>query len=656
MVGMDGSWLPVLRFTRYSRVRSSAAAVGSNSLPSGGAAPGQPPAVTTQSPAMGQQFLSAPPCRLRRADRPRRRSMAAQPLRVAAATASPWRPAAGRARIPASPGPGTRSCRTRWSGCCGRRACSSVPPSRSSTTGTASGLPEAATASSRPDAGHRWRRRPPGTAGRLAAGRRGDAGRASSTDRRRAGRRAAQRRVPPGGGAIAAVATSRRHRRPAASTRSAAYQTGAVAPAALRSRRRPGKLVGRAAHHDRPVRTRPRASTDPAASSCGGHCGCYRARTRSRSGPRAGRPGQLPPGQYGAGQYGADHVRVQGQYGAPQAVSGPGTSSRPASTASTSTACHPGRAAVPGRPVRSGRRPRRALWPGRPGRAVRHMPGQYGPGGQFGPDRITGGRTRRRPLTFGKITLPRSPLILAIAGAAVVAIVAIVAVLSLSGSPGTPSGTSPTAAGQGRDQRPTASSSASGPEPDRAAGRGAAVGLPAQAERPDHAAVTDAQSLNVESCGKNLGADAQTFSTSAANRETLLAKLADLPGPFLASSGAMISDLTGAWQASASVDTDLAKWANPRGHRPSCHGGDLNYSSYKASISTTTHAGHQRQAGVRLRSGTPSPSRTACPPTRRRNCDALAHRGPEDGGQSVDRVDATSACSSGLPASRTAMR
>ena len=94
--------------------------------------------------------------------------------------------------------------------------------------------------------------------------------------------------------------------------------------------------------------------------------------------------------------------------------------------------------------------------------------------------------------------------------------------------------------------------------------------------------------LNVEGCGKNLGRDAQTFSTSAANRETLLARLADLPGR-ASLPAAMINDLSSAWEASASVDTDLAKWAN-HAATAGCHGGDLNYSSYKASINDDTPA------------------------------------------------------------------
>ena len=110
---------------------------------------------------------------------------------------------------------------------------------------------------------------------------------------------------------------------------------------------------------------------------------------------------------------------------------------------------------------------------------------------------------------------------MAIAAAALVAIVAI-AVIVGERQPGNPSGNS-TAAGDGAT--PTATSSAtSGQSLTERQAAAQLAGLLTQSGS-DHAAVTDAV-LNVEACGKNLGADAQTFSTSAANRDTLLAKLA----------------------------------------------------------------------------------------------------------------------------------
>ena len=76
----------------------------------------------------------------------------------------------------------------------------------------------------------------------------------------------------------------------------------------------------------------------------------------------------------------------------------------------------------------------------------------------------------------------------------------------------------------------------------------------------DHSDV-NAAVTNVESCGKSLTARTRrSFNKAAANRRTLLTKLAQLPGRS-ALPAAMISDLTTAWQASATVDADLAKWA-----------------------------------------------------------------------------------------------
>ena len=282
--------------------------------------------------------------------------------------------------------------------------------------------------------------------------------------------------------------------------------------------------------------------------------------------------GQLPPGQYPAGQYGQT-TYAQGQFGGPQfgqGQLGPGQYGVDQYGATQVV-----------QPYQEGQYGQGAV-PGGPGGQY-GMPGQYG-GGQFGPDGSPADG-QKRPLTFGRFTLPRSPLILAIAGAAVVAIIATVAILSLSGSPSSPSAT-PTAS-TGAGTTPTATSSAAaGQSPTERAAAGQLAALLKQSGS-DHAAVTDAV-LNVEGCGKNLGKSAQTFTTSAANRETLLARLADLPGRG-SLPAAMISDLSSAWEASASVDTDLAKWAN-HAATAGCHGGDLNYSSYKASISDDTPA------------------------------------------------------------------
>jgi hypothetical protein len=142
-----------------------------------------------------------------------------------------------------------------------------------------------------------------------------------------------------------------------------------------------------------------------------------------------------------------------------------------------------------------------------------------------------------------------------IAAAALVAIVAgIVLVQVLSG--GKPAGNSTTGA----------TSSASSQDARRQAAAGLA-GLLAQSVT-DRAAVTNAAE-DVRACGPSLSQDARTFAHSASSRQQLLGKLASLPGRSLLPA-AMLQDLTSAWQASAQVDTDLARWAQDNATR-GCH-------------------------------------------------------------------------------------
>jgi len=231
--------------------------------------------------------------------------------------------------------------------------------------------------------------------------------------------------------------------------------------------------------------------------------------------------GQYPPGQYGTGQYPADQYAT-GQYGAGGQY-GP--------------------------------------------------PGLYGPGGQLGPDGAPVA-DQKRPLTFGKITLPRSPLVPAIAVAALVVIAVTAVVLSASNGPGSSPGT---AAG---GATPTTSSSArASDDAEQLQAAKALSGLLAQSGT-DRTNVVDAYS-NVQECGSNLGQDAQIFRNDAANRRSLLTKLQALPNRSALSS-AMLSDLTSGWQASATVDDDLAQWADAAAKH--CKGGDLNNPSLKASL------------------------------------------------------------------------
>jgi serine/threonine-protein kinase len=79
----------------------------------------------------------------------------------------------------------------------------------------------------------------------------------------------------------------------------------------------------------------------------------------------------------------------------------------------------------------------------------------------------------------------------------------------------------------------------------------------------EHAGVSAAV-VDVEECGPNLAKDPQVFNQVSADRHALLTKLAQLPGRATLSP-VMIADLNGGWQASATLDADLAKWGTRPG-------------------------------------------------------------------------------------------
>ena len=98
----------------------------------------------------------------------------------------------------------------------------------------------------------------------------------------------------------------------------------------------------------------------------------------------------------------------------------------------------------------------------------------------------------------------------------------------------------------------------------------------------------------MEGC-KGLTADAQTFNKAATNRRTLLSKLAQLPGRSELPA-AMLANLTSGWQASATVDTDLAKWATSEaGH---CKKNDFKNANYAASLPFDSQATNGKTAFV----------------------------------------------------------
>jgi hypothetical protein len=166
-----------------------------------------------------------------------------------------------------------------------------------------------------------------------------------------------------------------------------------------------------------------------------------------------------------------------------------------------------------------------------------------------------------------------------IVAAALVAIVAgLVVVRALSGS----------AAASGT---PGATPSASSQEARRQAAVQLA-GLLAQSVT-DRADVTGAAE-DVRGCGPSLHQDARTFTRAASSRQQLLSRLASLPGRSLLPA-AMLQDLTSAWQASAQVDTDLARWTQDNIAR-GCHHGSRSDAHLRASAIPESRATVSKRA------------------------------------------------------------
>lgn len=97
--------------------------------------------------------------------------------------------------------------------------------------------------------------------------------------------------------------------------------------------------------------------------------------------------------------------------------------------------------------------------------------------------------------------------------------------------------------------------------------------------------VSDRNAINqayndVLNCGSLLGQDQQTFQQAASSRQSLISQISSLPGA-AALPAQTLSDLTSAWQASATVDQDYAQWAaneNSNG----CVANDTSNSNYVA--------------------------------------------------------------------------
>jgi hypothetical protein len=202
--------------------------------------------------------------------------------------------------------------------------------------------------------------------------------------------------------------------------------------------------------------------------------------------------------------------------------------------------------------------------------------GQFGPGAQFGPDGTPAGGAGGGGL-LGKLPFKRPLIPLAVGGGVIVVVVAAL-LLSSQGGGGTSTNNAGNGTAAGGGATPTASTSTGTTALTQQQAATSLAGLLAQSGT-DHSDV-NAAVTNVERC-KGLAADAKTFNKAAANRRTLLSKLAALPGRS-ALPAAMIAHLTSGWQASATVDADLAKWANSEaGH---CKKNDLKNPAYAASL------------------------------------------------------------------------
>jgi hypothetical protein len=174
----------------------------------------------------------------------------------------------------------------------------------------------------------------------------------------------------------------------------------------------------------------------------------------------------------------------------------------------------------------------------------------------------------------------RRPLVPVIVAAALLAVVAGFVIFRAHSGNTAASGTTPSGASQ---------------DPRRQAAVGLS-GLLAQSVT-DRAAVIDAVA-DVRGCGPSLRRDARTFTSAASSRQRLLSRLGSLPGSSLLPA-AMLQDLTSAWQASAQVDTDLARWADDT-IASRCHRSSRSDAGLRASSVPERQAIAGKQAFARL--------------------------------------------------------
>ena len=102
----------------------------------------------------------------------------------------------------------------------------------------------------------------------------------------------------------------------------------------------------------------------------------------------------------------------------------------------------------------------------------------------------------------------------------------------------------------------------------------------------------------VNQCTSGLSQAPKAFADGATGRQKLLQQLAHLPGRSTLPAG-MLRELTGAWQASATVDTDLGRWAQDEVSH-GCHQNDHNDANFAASNTPDVQASNDKAAFVAL--------------------------------------------------------
>jgi hypothetical protein len=102
----------------------------------------------------------------------------------------------------------------------------------------------------------------------------------------------------------------------------------------------------------------------------------------------------------------------------------------------------------------------------------------------------------------------------------------------------------------------------------------------------------------VNQCTSGLSQAPKAFTDGATGRQKLLQQLAHLPGRSTLPA-AMLRELTGAWQASATVDTDLGKWAQDEVSH-GCHQNDHHDANFVASNTPDVQASNDKAAFVAL--------------------------------------------------------